>query len=241
MSIADCRHEWKHTACTVCLVCLVGVLAIARSGHGPTRSAEIDVMVSLTGARHSSSRMKAIQAAQTVVNADGGVGGRPVNFVANDDGSNPQTALQLANASWPEDACFWARNLRRPAVLLGVDRSGRTRRLLLVAALFIRHALHVHFGCEVPSISHALMRYLRERGLTRVASSRRPTHRARLEAASPRFFALPENKSFQVVANEHSTRPLECGAQVARLKATTGSHRVGLYRCTDDYITSRRE
>jgi branched-chain amino acid transport system substrate-binding protein len=207
--------------------CLLGVLALAPVGaKAQPAPLEIDVMVSLTGgaAFLGQAEWKAIQAAQTVVNADGGVGGRPVSFVPNDDGSNPQTALQLANAI----------AAKKTPLFLGSELASACQSYLALIAPAgpVDYCLSppVHppsggymftSGASAFDLSRALMRYLRERGLTRVAVITTTDASGRdFEGSFTAVFALPENKSFQVVANEHfNPTDLSAAAQVARIKS----------------------
>jgi branched-chain amino acid transport system substrate-binding protein len=209
------------------LVCLLAVLALAPLGvRAQPAPLEIDVLVSLTGgaAFLGQAEWKAIQAAQTVVNADGGVGGRPVNFVASDDGSNPQTALQLANA-------IVAKGM---PLFLGSELASACQSYLALIATAgpVDYCLSppVHppsggymftSGASAFDLSRALIRYLRERGLTRVAVISTTDASGRdFEASFVAVFALPENKTMQVLTYEHfNPTDLSATAQVARIKS----------------------
>jgi branched-chain amino acid transport system substrate-binding protein len=61
---------------------------------------EIPVILSLTGplAFVGNSELEAIKALEPVVNASGGIHGRPVHFTTSDDQSQPAVAVQLASA-----------------------------------------------------------------------------------------------------------------------------------------------
>jgi branched-chain amino acid transport system substrate-binding protein len=209
------------------LLCLLAVLAFAPLGvRAQPAPLEIDVLVSLTGgaAFLGQAEWKAIQAAQTVVNADGGVNGRPVNFVASDDGSNPQTALQLANA-------IVAKGM---PLFLGSELASACQSYLALIATAgpVDYCLSppVHppsggymftSGASSFDLSRALIRYLRERGLTRVAViSTTDASGKDFEASFVAVFALPENKTMQVLTYEHfNPTDLTVAAQVARIKS----------------------
>ncbi len=210
------------------VLCLLGILAVAPLGE-PARAQgaplDIDVMVSLTGgaAFLGQAEWKAIQAAQTVVNAEGGVNGRKVNFVPNDDASSPQTALQLANAI----------AAKKTPLFLGSELASACQSYLALIAPAgpVDYCLSppVHppsggymftSGASAFDLSRAMIRYLRERGLTRVAVVATTDATGQdFENSFNAVFALPENKSFQVLAHEHfNTTDLSASAQMTRIK-----------------------
>jgi branched-chain amino acid transport system substrate-binding protein len=84
---------------------LVVVLAgLSVASIAPARAAEpfeIPTIMSLTGSAAflGKSEALALQLAESMVNAHGGIKGRPVHFAVQDDGSNPQNAVQLTNAA----------------------------------------------------------------------------------------------------------------------------------------------
>jgi branched-chain amino acid transport system substrate-binding protein len=61
---------------------------------------EVNAILSLTGSAAflGSKEQQALTILEGVVNKGGGIGGRPVHFAVQDDTSNPQTGVQLANA-----------------------------------------------------------------------------------------------------------------------------------------------
>jgi branched-chain amino acid transport system substrate-binding protein len=211
------------------LVCLLGVLAIAPLG-APARAQgaplEIDVMVSLTGgaAFLGQAEWKAIQAAQTVVNAEGGVRGRPVNFVPNDDGSNPQTALQLANAIVAKKTPLFLGSELASACqsyLALIAPAGPVDYCLSPPVHAPRGGYMFTSGASSFDLSRALIHYLLTRGLTRVAIITTTDATGKdFEESFNEVFALPENKRFQVVADEHyNTADLSATAQLSRIKS----------------------
>jgi branched-chain amino acid transport system substrate-binding protein len=211
------------------LLCLLGALAVAPLGEPAQAQGaplDIDVMVSLTGgaAFLGQAEWKAIQAAQTVVNAEGGVNGRKVNFVPNDDASNPQTALQLANAI----------AAKKPPLFLGSELASACQSYLALIApagpvdYCLSPPVHAPSGgymftsgAAAFDLSRAMIRYLRERGLTRVATIVTTDATGQdFEGSFIAAFSLPENKNFQVLAREHfNPTDLSASAQIARIKA----------------------
>src|SRR5580704_3338115 len=88
-------------------------LAVAL-GTGDARAADpyrINVIVPLTGGASflGKGEQQALQLLQAVTNKDGGLDGRPLEFVFHDDQSTPQTTVQIANSLLPD----------KPSVMLG--------------------------------------------------------------------------------------------------------------------------
>ncbi|HTP84447.1 MAG TPA: ABC transporter substrate-binding protein [Alphaproteobacteria bacterium] len=79
--------------------CVLASLAALAGAAGAAESPyDLDVVLPLTGtaAFLGQSGQQAIGLAETIINRDGGVNGRPVRFVFHDDQTNPQVAVQLA-------------------------------------------------------------------------------------------------------------------------------------------------
>lgn len=87
------------------LLVAIALLAWTFSGLNPSTSLaaatgppyEINAVLSLTGpaAFLGSKEAQSLQVAETMLNKDGGIQGRPIKFVIEDDGSVPQNAVQL--------------------------------------------------------------------------------------------------------------------------------------------------
>jgi branched-chain amino acid transport system substrate-binding protein len=185
-------------------------------------------MLSLTGYGAFPSRgdQRSIQIIEKLVNSQGGIGPehRPIRFDITDDGSNPQTAVQLQNQILA---------LKVP-IMLG---PGLTQQCNAVAPLVrdsgpaqycMSPAIHPAPGGFIWSTSVSLeddiiveVRYLRLRGLTRMAilSSTDATGQESdhdFDVAK----SLPENKSIEFVAREHfNLNDVSVAAQVSRIKA----------------------
>lgn len=177
-----------------------------------------------TGAFIGKEEGQSLRAVAALVNKSGGVAGRPIEFTIEDDGSNPQTAVQLLNI-------IIAKHV---PVVLG---SGLTALCSAMAPLSqngpvqycFSPGIHPAKGSYVFSASMstadlaiAAIRYYRLRGMTRLAilvstdASGQDNMRS-LAAA----LALPENKNVKVVAQEYfSDTDVSVGAQIARIKAS---------------------
>ena len=84
------------------LAAMAAALALTLSAAGASRAAdqtpfEINTIVSTDGPGrvHRSGDRHAFKVVESVVNRQGGINGRPVKFIYNDDASNPQVAVQI--------------------------------------------------------------------------------------------------------------------------------------------------
>jgi len=187
---------------------------------------EIDVITPLTGigAFIGKNEAAALALVEKNVNDGGGIRGRPIHFVVQDDQSNPQVAVQLLNG-------LKAKNI---PIVLGSTLAAMCNAM---AALIdtgpvdycFSSAVHPPRGSYMYSgnlstsdLIAILMRYDRERGwkklgliVTTDASGQDGEHG--VDAA----LALPENAGVTLVAREHFTAgDLSVAAQIARIKAS---------------------
>src|SRR5579871_3792023 len=80
------------------------LLLVAAPGPQPAAAADpfqIPVIMPLTGggAFLGTSENQSLQIIEKMVNAAGGIKGRPIHFAVQDDQSNPQVAVQLTNGA----------------------------------------------------------------------------------------------------------------------------------------------
>ena len=202
------------------------LLAAAPSRAADAPPVEIDAMLSMTGAGafFATSAAKTLTIIQTLVNANGGVAGRPLLFKVLDDGSNPQTAVELATQ-------LVARKV--PAVLGPSLTATCSAMEPLVAksgpvAYCISPSIRPDAGSYMFSNGPTgedgaadLLRFLRERGLTHIAilnstdASGQAVDKS-LEAA----LAFPENRVLTVVAHAHfAPNDVSVAAQISQIKA----------------------
>ncbi len=201
---------------------LSAAAAIAAAGAPPY---EIDVILSLTGggAFLGAEEKTAVEIAEKLVDATGGIAGRPVRFVVHDDRSSPQVAVELAGAILP----------RRPAVLLGSSLAASCNAM---APLMQRGPVMYCFSpvidpkpgsfvfsadTSTAALTRASIRYFRSRGWTRLAiiTSTDASGQAG-ERALREVVALPENRALRIVASEHfATSDLSVTGQVEAIKA----------------------
>ncbi len=210
----------------ICLLVCALLCAATRTGTPAAEPYQIYAILPETGsgAFIGKEEAESLQIAATAINASGGINGRPIAFVVEDDGSNPQTAVQLLNT-------VTAKNV--PLVL----GSGLTALCSAMAPLSQNGPVQYCFspgihppkgsyvfsaGMSTSDLAVAAIRYYRLRGLTRIAilssidASGQDTLRS-LTAA----LARPENKNVRVVAQEYfNGTDVTVSAQIARIKTT---------------------
>src|SRR6185312_12357062 len=133
----------------------------------------IDVLLPLTGPATFIGKGMAtgIAAAEAVVNKSGGIGGRPVKFVIQDDQSNPQIDVQLANGiiAKKKPAFMAAALVAQCNALAPLAKDGP---LLYCLTPGVHPADGSYIFSIDPSTSDVIpvaIRYFRQRGLSRFA------------------------------------------------------------------------
>jgi branched-chain amino acid transport system substrate-binding protein len=187
---------------------------------------EINIMLSLTGPASflGQAELGAFQAEEKLINAHGGLNGRPIKLVIADDTSSPQVALQIANS-------YIAKKVQ---VFLGSPFASACGSFLAIIAKTgpVDYCLSPPVqppagsfvfvaGASAYDLTTALIRYYRERGLTRFAllTTTDATGHA-FEAGYLGVLARPENKNLVLVGNEHfNPTDISTDAQIAHLKA----------------------
>lgn len=194
----------------------------------PVRAADpvdVEVILPLTGpaAFLGASEQKAIEVAQTVINAGGGIRGVPVRFMYRDDTSSPQVTLQLATAIAERHApIFFASILANClATQPVVQKAGPVEYCLANGIHPAPNAFTFAAGPSNYDIALVMVRYLRERGLNRVAIlTATDATGQEIDLGLDAAFGRPDNKALQVVAHEHfSPADIEISAQMARIRA----------------------
>lgn len=195
----------------------------------PTRAAEpfnIDVILSLTGyagfigAQHQ----LALKGLEEAVNRTGGIQGQPLHFTIVDDQSNPATATQLASQIIAKGA----------PIILGPSLTGDCEAVFprivengpltycFSPALYPSAGTYAFAsGPSTRDLNVAALRYFRLRGWKRVALlSTTDASGQDGEKQGLAGLALPENKSLELVANEHfGVADLSIAAQISRIAA----------------------
>lgn len=193
----------------------------------------VNVILPETGAGAFVAKVEvnALTVAEQVINKAGGVRGRPIKFDVLDDQSDPAVAVQLYNKIVASGAPFF----------LGSSLSATCN---VTAALVKDGPLQYCFspgirpapgsyvyscGVDAATLLGAGMRYLRERGLTRIAviTSTDATGQD-ADRAIDALIAAPENHSLTIVDREHfNPADVNVAAQMARFKAAGANVVIG--------------
>jgi branched-chain amino acid transport system substrate-binding protein len=196
------------------------------AARGADDPVEINAIVPMTGgaAFIGKGYSAAFTALETYVNKHGGIGGRPLKFIVQDDQSNPQTSVQL----------FSALIDKKVPVVLGaalVAECNAMKAMLKDGPLLycLTPAVHPEAGSYVfsadPSTNDQLaasIHYFRARGLNRIAIIT-STDASGQDADTTIAGAMqvPMNRGVSEVAHEHfNVTDLSVQAQIERIKAT---------------------
>lgn len=188
----------------------------------------INVILPLTGPSAFVGKLESesLRAYETVANRSGGIRGVPVHFAFLDDQSSPQVAVQLTTQV----------EQNKPAVLIGPSIVAECAAVAPLVAHDgpVNYCLSPGFSprpnsysfASSPSldeIAGATIRYLRMRGVTRLAVlSANDASAQEADRRNARALALPENAPVKIVAYEHfNDADLSEAAQVDRIKAAS--------------------
>ena len=217
-----CKKFYRRTIA----LSLFGFFGLALPGAAiPAYAYDINVILPLTGGASflGKGEQKALQLAEPMINKAGGIQGQPGHFVFYDDGSNPQTGIQLTNRAIAS----------KPAVLLGSSLVGICNAMAPLmqdgpAMYCFSPGIHPAAGSYVFTssvstldLTDALMRYFRLKGWTRITfmtsadATGQDAERGLNEAA-----ARPENKDITVVERAHfNITDVSVAAQIEHIKA----------------------
>ncbi|MGA2394944.1 MAG: ABC transporter substrate-binding protein [Candidatus Lustribacter sp.] len=201
------------------------VLAGASAGAAAPDPIDIYAVLPLTGPAAFSGvdNQHSLLALQSVVNAQGGVRGRPIRFQFLDEASDAATAVQLTNQLIAKHVQW----MLGPGV---VANCRATEPLVKDGPVQYCQSPAVHpakdsylFSSSVSSHDQvlALVRYARARGWNRIATITLTDATGQDgDAAVDGALALPENKAMTLVRREHfNGNDLSVGAQIADIKA----------------------
>ncbi len=207
---------------TFCAVVMLGVLA-AMFPASAAEPYDIHVVLSRTGAGAllGEGQIQTLDILTNMVNAEGGIDGRPLNFIVHDDQSSPQIAVQAASEIIAT----------HPAFMLGAGLTATCSAMVpLVRKGPVMYCLSpgispergsYAFSSTIPhdGFLQAVVRYFHDRGLLRIAlimGTDSTGHDG--ERAADRAVGLPEMAGMQVVERVHfNPGDVSLGAQIARV------------------------
>lgn len=205
------------------------ILLAALTGGRAAQAADpypINVILPMTGGASfvGAGQQQSLDTLAEVVNAQGGIAGRPLKWVYHDDQTSPQVAVQLANEILAD----------KPAVMLG---SSIVAMCAAIAPLMkngpvdycLSPGLHPAAGGYVFSTSAnsadqiaAVVRYYRMRGWTKLATLETTDASGQDgDRGIAAVLARPENKDMQLVEQGHfNPTDVTVAAQIERIKAS---------------------
>lgn len=207
------------------LVCAASAVTLMLQGAGRARAEDfnIHVVLPLSGGAGfvGQGSQKAMEAAEKVINAGGGVHGQQVHFVYHDDQTSPQVAVQIVD------------RLRSEPVILGSDISAMCNAMapLIKTGPFdycfspgIQPVPGSYmFSSLVPlqDIAPAVFTFFREKGWTNVALLTSTDASGQdAEHGFDQGLARDENKALKVVSRGHfNPTALNVSAQMAEIKS----------------------
>lgn len=187
---------------------------------------DIHVIVALTGSNAfaGTASKDSLTALQAHVNANGGINGRPLNFVYSDSQSNPQTAVQLTTqilASHPP-LIIGETSVAGCNAMAAFLKNGPVQFCLSPGFRPERGGYSYTIGLSAVDQMKVIFRFLREKRWDKAAIIVGTDATGRL--AEPDFASvegLPENKDVHVVDLEHfNPTDVTIAAQVARIRAS---------------------
>lgn len=207
--------------------CALAFAAVLPSGLAAQSSEpiKIPVVLSLTGlaAFIGKGEQTALGFLEEHVNKAGGIKGRQVQFVITDDGSNPQTAVQLVNQIIATKVPIMiGPGLTQDCNAVGpLVKDGPTEYCMSPGINPSRDGWIFSSGVSLRDDALVMIRYFRERGLKRMAilSSTDATGQE-VDRDYDYVKSLPEFKDIEFVAREHfNLTDVSVSAQLARIKA----------------------
>ena len=186
---------------------------------------DIQVIMPLTGGGSflGQGEQQSLQLAAKVVNAAGGISGRPINFVFHDDQTSPQVAVQLTNEVLAQ----------KPTVLLGssivamcsamgplVQASGPVEYCLSPGIHPDKGSYVFTSSVSTLDLANAIVRYFRLKGWTKLALMFSTDASGQdAERGLKSVIDLPENKGMTVVTTAHfNPQDVNVSAQLEQVK-----------------------
>jgi len=213
-------NSLKHGVAIIACAALLGVF-----GADAAEPYKINVILPLTGgaAFLGKGQQQTLQLLQSTVNKESGISGQPLEFVLQDDQTNPQTTVQIANGIVAE----------KPAVMLGSSIVAMCNAMapLLQEGPFdycLSPGVHPAPGsyqystsADTHALIEALVRYFGSSGRTKIAFMTSTDASGQdAERGFDEVLKLPENSTIAVVERQRfNPKDVSVSAQIERIKA----------------------
>lgn len=209
------------------LVVLAGLVlaGVPQPAEAQPAAHEINVILPLTGpaAFLGTEESAALNLAQEVVNRAGGIKGRPIRFVVQDDGSVPQNSVQLLAGLVAKKApiVIGSAIAATCSAMMPVVEKGPVVYCLSPIIQPANGSYAFTVAIAPKDFEPMMVRYARSRGWTRIGiiTSIDATGQA-MEKELDAALQGPDERAVRIVAREHfSNADISVAAQVARVKA----------------------
>ncbi len=199
---------------------------LALPAAAQTAPLHIDVIVSQTGgfAFVGAKTVEALNVVQRMVNAGGGVNGRPIQFDYTDDQTSPVVAVQLANAAIARGAQLILGPISAAACAAVIPLVAKNGPLLYCFSPVTTgppgsYAFSVGAGTATNNL--VMVTFVHNKGWKRIGIIATTDASCRdAERQIDDAMQLPKNRGMQVVAREHfNPSDLSVSAQISRIKA----------------------
>lgn len=205
--------------------CALAVAILAASPPPAQQPYEIDAFLALTGsgAFLGQSQLKTLAGLETLVNEQGGIKGRPIHFAIQDNQTNPQVTVQLAQGVIAKKAPVMLVSglVASCQSIAALVKDGPVLYCLSPALYPPKDSFVFSAAVSTKDLITALARYFHARGWRRIAtiSSTDATGQDG-DRSVAETFALPENHETTIVDQEHfAPSDVSVAAQLAKIKA----------------------
>lgn len=155
-------------------LCLAVTFACAPLASRAADPYDIYVLLPLTGflSFYSGSQQQVYRAIESLVNRTGGIGGRPVHFIIQDDQSDPKVVVQLANEIFAKHVpvLLGPTNTAECNALMPLVKNGPVIYCFTPGPHLPAGSYAFAFGSMSFYVMSASMRYFHDRGLKRLAA-----------------------------------------------------------------------
>ncbi len=219
------NHRTRVAAILSLLVAFGGSWAAAAEPTGTPYDLHAIISLSGPGAFFGSNAGKTMKIVESAVNAAGGVHGRPLRIVLDDDQSSPQVAVQLTNGLIQQKAPIVLGPSSTASCAAADPLVVQNGPVQFCISPFIEPSPGGYVFSNGPTGFDAavvVLRYLRLQGLKRIAViSTTDAPGTEEDKATTRAFALPENSGLSLVAHEQfAPNDISVAAQIAAIKAS---------------------